>query len=145
MAQQQRQFIRHPLTIPIEARRVGTQAEAEALQAHAIGVGGLAFHCTGRLEPGAVVHVRISYVDPAFETDARVVWCRAAGNDSELGVEFLNADDAYKARMVEQVCHIESYRQRVLATEGRRLTTQEAAIEWIRDFAVGFPDPGTQN
>lgn len=127
--------------MPIEASRLGPQADAQALQAHCIGIGGLAFRCAGGLEPGAVVHLRISCVDPKFETEARVVWCRDNGSDSELGVEFLNPDDAYKARMVEQVCHIENYRQHILSSEGRTLTPEEAAIEWVGGFAAGFPNP----
>jgi hypothetical protein len=31
----------------------------------------------------------------------------------ELGVEFLHQDDAFKARMVEQVCFIENYKKAV--------------------------------
>ena len=63
-----RQFIRHPVTIPIKASRVGQQADEQAL-AHCIGMGGLAFRCASRLEPGAVVHLRIPYIDPAFNTE----------------------------------------------------------------------------
>jgi len=114
------------------------------MQAFSIGMGGLAFRCKNRLELGVVVHLRIPYVDPEFETDARVVWCRDNGTDSELGVEFLNADDAYKARMVEQVCHIEDYRQQILTTEGRDLTPEEAAVEWICRYASEFPNPGLE-
>ena len=33
-------------------------------------------------------------VDPEFESDARVVWCRDCGADAELGVEFLNTEEA---------------------------------------------------
>jgi len=139
-----RQYIRHPVTIPIEVSRVEQQADEQVLQDHCIGIGGLAFRCASRLEPGAVVHLRIPYVDPEFETDARVVWCGGNGKGSELGVEFLNSDDAYKTRMVEQVCHIEDYRQHILSTQGRKLTPEEAALEWISDFATDFPNPGSE-
>ena len=139
-----RQFIRHPVNIPIKASRVGLQHSEQALEAHSIGVGGLAFRCDGTLELGTVVHLRIPNVDPEFEADAKVVWCTCDGKHSELGVEFLASGDAYKARMVEQVCHIENYRQQVLNAEGRSLSPEEAAAEWVGKFAASFPNPGSE-
>jgi hypothetical protein len=44
--------------------------------------------------------------------------------------------------MVEQVCHIETYRRTVAGTEGRELSAEQAALEWIAKFAASFPDPG---
>ena len=141
---QNRQFIRHPVDVPIKASRAGREHLEQSLEAHSIGVGGLAFRCDGRLEPGSMVHLRIPCVEPAFEADAKVVWCSGKGNRTEIGVEFLNAGDAYQARMVEQVCHIENYRQHVLKSEGRMLSLEQAAVEWISKFAAGFPDPGAE-
>lgn len=137
-----RQFIRHPFSIPIEACQIGQRATTSTLPAFSIGMGGLAFRSSTRLELGAMVHLRIPYVDPEFESDARVVWCKDNGAGAEMGVEFVNPDDAYKARMVEQVCHIEDYRLKVLRKEGRELTPEEAALEWIDTFAADFPNPG---
>jgi hypothetical protein len=42
--------------------------------------------------------------------------------------------------MVEQVCHIEHYRNEVLALEGRRLSTKQAAEEWIKKYSASFPN-----
>jgi hypothetical protein len=43
--------------------------------------------------------------------------------------------------MIEQICHIESYRRDVAQQEGRQLTTEEAAVEWISRYASSFPNP----
>ena len=43
--------------------------------------------------------------------------------------------------MVEQVCNIENYRRDVEQREGRKLTTEEAAKEWIKRDASSFPNP----
>jgi hypothetical protein len=43
-------------------------------------------------------------------------------------------------RMLEQVCHIESYRKQVRVNEGRELNDEEAALEWISRNAAGFPN-----
>jgi hypothetical protein len=44
--------------------------------------------------------------------------------------------------MVEQICHIEDYRQSVCRVEGRQLSAEEAAVEWIAQYAAQFPDIG---
>ena len=38
-----------------------------------------------------------------------------------------------------QLCHIEHYKQMVLRTQGRSLSGQQAALEWISKFAEQFP------
>jgi hypothetical protein len=68
-----------------------------------VGLGGLAFRSHSAFRPAHVVKVRIAHVRPAFETTARVAWCRASEGEYELGLAFIEPDDAYRARMVEQV------------------------------------------
>ncbi|HSH73432.1 MAG TPA: PilZ domain-containing protein [Methylophilaceae bacterium] len=134
-----RQFIRHPLSIPIEISNADIRS---SLDTHSLGIGGLAFRGNQKLDPGSIIHIKIPLLNPEFETDARVVWCRDdIKKGAELGVEFLNSDDAYHARMVEQVCHIENYKREVLENEGRKLSSEQAALEWINKFAANFPNP----
>jgi hypothetical protein len=136
-----RQFIRHPADVPIEVS-AGDPSDRAAHQASNVSLGGLAFRAARELAPGQVVEVRIHCVRPVFETRARVVWCRERDGGFDLGVQFLTAEDAFRARMVEQVCHIETYRKTVQETEGRLLTGKEAAMEWIARYAAEFPEPG---
>ena len=136
-----RQFIRHPANIPIEVS-TGDPAAHATPRMFNVSLGGLAFQSDRAFVPEAIVTVRIPFVRPAFETRGRVVWCSAAARGFELGVQFLDPDDAFRARMVEQVCHIENYRKRIDETEGRVLTAEEAAAEWVGKYAAGFPDPG---
>jgi hypothetical protein len=136
-----RQFIRHPADIPIEVS-AGDQLAHATRHVYNVSLGGLAFQSDCELEPGIVVEVRIPFVRPMFETRARVVWCRAREGGFELGVQFLDPEDAFRARMVEQVCYIETYKNVVFQTEGRILTTEEAAMEWIGKYASQFPELG---
>lgn len=129
-----RQYMRHPIGIPIEV-----SPDANTSKTTSVGTGGLAFRTDRGFEPGALVHVRIPLVSPAFDSEARVVWCRASGPAFELGVEFLDADDAFSARMVEQLAQIENYRHAVRRSEGRDLSAEEAAREWIAKYADVFP------
>ena len=138
-----RQYIRHPVDVPIEIR-TGPAATSTELHSQDISLGGLALHAAQAVEPGELIEVRIPYVQPAFAARARVAWCRPArmGVGHELGVSFLDAEDAFLARMVEQVCYIEDYRKSVEREEGRHLSPEEAAGEWIAKFAAQFPGAG---
>jgi len=133
-----RQFIRHPAAIPIEVGSADHLADAEP---HVVNVshGGLAFESDVELTPGLVVEVRIPSMFPMFTTLGRVVWCKANDKGYQLGVAFLDQDDAFRTRMVEQICHIENYRNNASAVEGRQLSVEEAAAEWIDRFAAHFP------
>jgi hypothetical protein len=139
--QETRAFIRHPSDIPIE---IGAQSAAEAARRRLnnVSLGGLACEYAVPLELGALVKIRIPVTRPAFETKGKVVWCHRRQGHFDVGVQFTEGDDAYKARMVEQICHIEHYRNEVRDREGRTLDGETAALEWIRKFAAKFPDPG---
>lgn len=136
-----RHFMRHPADIPIEVSAGDLSARGPCHTSN-LGLGGLAFHSAREIDPGSIVALCIPVVRPAFSTNARVVWCRTGESGYELGVEFLDPEDAFRARMVEQVCHIEEYRHAVQRDEGRLITAEEAAMEWIEKHAAQFPATG---
>ena len=133
-----REYIRHTADVPIQVRAV-PGAEAAMQKALNVSHGGLAFVTETCPLPGDTIEVTIPDVDPPFQANARVAWCRPEEAAFLVGVQFLDASDAFRARMVEQVCTIERYRQEVREQEGRELTMQEAAAEWIRKYAGRFP------
>lgn len=136
--QNPRKFIRHTADVPIEVRTVeGGAAMAQGLN---VSHGGLAFVSELCPDPEATIEITIPDVDPPFQAHARVAWCRPEADGFLVGVQFLDATDAFRARMVEQVCTIERYREEVREQEGRELSTQEAAAEWIGKFAGRFPE-----
>ncbi|HEX2208710.1 MAG TPA: PilZ domain-containing protein [Longimicrobium sp.] len=132
-----REFIRHTADVPIQVRTVeGEEAAGQGLN---VSHGGLAFISALCPAQGTTIEIAIPNVDPPFQAHARVAWCRPEASAFLVGVEFLDASDAFRARMVEQVCTIERYRQQVREREGRQLTAQEAATEWIGKYAGRFP------
>ena len=137
----QREFLRHTVRVPLEVHRV---TDSSPLREQSVNVshGGLAFLSSACPGVGDVLRLRIPVVEPVFEADARVAWCTSEDGKFLVGVEFLDSDDAFRSRMVQQVCSIENYRQEVQEREGRSLTTQEAASEWITKYAGRFPDSG---
>ena len=136
-----RQFIRHPSAVPIEVQSA-PQNGYKGRSVKNVSFGGLAFLSDAAIEPETIVALRFPYLKPAFEVPkARVAWCRNEGSQYAVGVQFVNVEEAFRVRMVEQICHIESYRREVAQREGRDLTSEEAALEWINQFASSFPNP----
>lgn len=133
-----RRYIRHPARIPIEFA-ANLDDPPSGVHAHNIGECGLAFHTDRKFTPGTRINLRIPVVDPPFETVAKVVWCHPRDDGFETGVEFSRSEQAYAARMCEQVCFIENYRNEVKANEGRELTPEQAAAEWVSKYAAQIP------
>lgn len=135
-----RTYIRHPADIPIEVQPSRAD-HASSVRLQNISYGGLAFHSEQAFSAGSRIIIRISTVKPEFEAQARVSWCKSEEGGYAIGLEFVNQEDVYKARMVEQVCHIQHYRNAVLKEQGRELGHDEAAREWVRKYAASFPNP----
>jgi hypothetical protein len=134
-----RAYIRHPTRMPIEFSPVEA-ASAKRCEAKDVAMGGLSFHSEDRIETGTVLTMRITLVQPVFEAVGKVVWCRRRpARGFHVGVRFLDPEAAGRIRMVEQICHIEDYRKLVAETEGRSLSSNDAAREWIERYAADFP------
>lgn len=132
-----RQFLRHTIHVPLVIEAVASTPVTE--KGVNVSFGGLAFESAACREIGDTLRLRIPTVQPPFEAAARVAWCRPEGSAFLIGVEFLDSTAAFQSRMVQQVCSIENYRREVEA-EGRKLSTDEAATEWIARYAGRFPD-----
>jgi hypothetical protein len=135
-----REFLRHTANVPLEVEHTGAAPNRE--EGVNIGRGGLAFLSSVCPATGDTLRLRIPTVEPVFEAAARVVWCRPENDRFLVGVQFLDAAAAFRSRMVQQVCSIEKYRRDVQREEGRSLTTEEAATEWISRYAGRFPRSG---
>jgi len=134
-----RRLIRHPTGIPIEISLENQTNKREPLRN--VSRGGLCFIYPQAAPVGSHIIVRIALTSPPFEARCQVTWCQADGNAWQVGVEFIDQDDLFRARMVEQICHIEQYRRTVRVSEGRAMSSQEAALEWIERYADAFPFP----
>lgn len=136
MSAMSRRYIRHPSDIPIEVS--ATQLNPCPGTLHDMSRGGLAFKSESPLRPGHVVHIRIPNTRPPFDVQAQVVWCRQRAKGYDVGVQFSTPADRFRVRMIEQVCHIEHYRQEA-RRQGRELSAEDAAREWIERYASNFP------
>lgn len=136
-----REFIRHPVEFPLEVEWLGGRPPRSERSLN-VSPGGLAFVSLSCPQVGDLLKLRIPTVEPPFEAAARVAWCRPENGTFLVGVRFVDADAAFRSRMVQQVCAIEKYRQEVAREEGRAMTTGEAAAEWIERYADVFPGAG---
>jgi Tfp pilus assembly protein PilZ len=133
-----RNFIRHPADIPIKIiKHESGDCDRQPLQD--ISIGGLRCRLNEPLAIGDEIKIIIDLVKPVLEISGRVVWCRAADTAYELGIEYQGEEDVYRLRMVEQICHIEHYRKEIQIREGRNISSEQAASEWINKFADEFP------
>jgi len=134
-----REYIRHPSSIPLEVK-IANLPDAQNEYLNNVSLGGLSFHSKLELVIGARVTIRIPLLQDTIEVSGRVVWCNRLDEGYEVGVSFPDKEDAFRTRMVEQICHIEQYRNEVLEREHRHLTSEQAAIEWIKKYAAAFPE-----
>lgn len=136
-----RQYIRHPSSMPIEFFVSNTirHAHHHHEKLTDVSTGGLSFYSADKIDPGNMVHVKINVKPPPFDADGTVIWCKKTDDGYRIGLRFSDEDVAYSLRMIEQVCHIEHYRGEVLRNEGRKLSSEEAATEWIKKYAASFP------
>lgn len=133
-----RQYIRHPVDIPLEYVITGESFEKRDF-AKNISIGGICFQTEEKLSSGLILVVTIPSIDEKFEGIGRVVWCLERHDRFEVGIEFVDEEDAYRARLIEQICYIKKYQKDILEQEGRELSDEAAAEEWTRIFAKNFP------
>ncbi len=132
-----RRYIRHPTNIPIELLADGKSGGEPRLKD--VGPGGLCVRTGSPVLPGSRVRVRIPVQRPPFEAEGVVAWCRGIAQGFEVGVRFSGDAVAFALRMVEQICHIEQYRADMRRHQGRVLSSEQAAEEWIGRHASAFP------
>ncbi len=137
MSDERRAFVRHPASAPIQVFPQQQRLEQSAI--NDISNGGLAFRSNVCLDEGETLKIRIPHVDPPFEAVCVVRWRRQLEGDHrfEIGVMFLDEQARFRARMVEQICHILQFQQQQ-AEIGRIMDFETAARLWISEHAAGF-------
>lgn len=133
-----RSYIRHPSDIPLEYKLQSVGAGA-TLNLNNVSYGGVSFNSDNAIKEGSIIELKILFVQPEFVSKCQVTWCQMEEEHFVIGAMFLEQNDVYKARMVEQICHIEHYKNEVKRCEGRVMSGEQAANEWISKFASKFP------
>lgn len=134
-----RHFVRHPTDVPINIQVATLQAQSESdCCMTTVSQGGLSCEVVHRVKVGCKVDVAIPSVSPPYNGSGEVMWCRCKGDHFEIGICFTNKEEAFKSRMVQQLCQIEHYKNQIFEKEGRIIDGELAAREWIEKYAADF-------
>jgi len=131
---------RHQAHIPVEIELENGGGIVSHASIASISAGGLMFRAGGEITRGTSLKVTLADSWPCYVTRGQCVWCRCIGDLYEVGVAFHHPNESFKARMLAQFGQIEDYRQRVELNEGRQLSRDEAAQEWIGLYAELFDE-----
>jgi hypothetical protein len=128
-------FIRHPDEIPLDLQVV----ELPVTPAESTMPLGLVCKSPAMLACGQLVSISATELINDLDITGQIEWCCAHDDHYELRILFSTDEYAQRMRMFEQVCHIHSYRRWVRNQQGRTLSDDEAALEWIAKYAALFP------
>lgn len=134
-----RRHVRHVTGIPVEVKieyQQNYQASDDTITN--ISLGGLCFIANDRLDIHEAIQVRFPVLDENTSIDGKVVWCNKTERGYEVGLEFNDAEEVERLKMIEQICQIENFRKNVEQQHGRKLSSEEAAREWISRYAGDF-------
>jgi len=134
-----RRHIRQVTGIPIEVNLEYHQNHRAAEDTITnVSLGGLCFIASDRLEVHEAIQVRIPLLDKQASIDARVAWCNKTERGYEVGLEFNDPEEVERLKMIEQICQIEDFRKQLERQQGRNLSSEQAAREWIGRYAGEF-------
>ncbi len=100
-------FIRHPQQFPLEYRRTRAWRWSAREQQTPNGDLGLSFVSPKRIRTGTTMELSIPLRGVVQKFQGTVVMVREIADGFEIGLWLASADDASRARLVEQICHLE--------------------------------------
>ncbi len=136
-------FIRHPAELPIQFRHC--QVTSRTPQHLDSTTCGLCFLSDSHVTKGAILEVSIPIRDWTYRFIGRVIKTCRLDAAHKLWICFGSQADAFQARMAEQICQIEVYRNTVRKREGRTISSELAAREWVAKYAACFPAGCAEN
>ena len=101
---------------------------------------GLLFQSNQYLKPGTTIEAEIFSHDRSEKVRGKVVMVRDRGDHFEIGLWLRHLEDASRARIMEQACHIEAYIKEKKFRDGPYILNRDgAAQEWINKNAAAVP------
>lgn len=132
-------FIYHPAGFPLECKRVWFNNNNGPDETECSDIG-LIFESEKYIKPGITIEITIPLRHEMEKFRGKVVLVRHNGDFFEIGLWLQRRSDASRARIVEQICHIETYLKEKKYREGPyNLNPEQAAREWINKHAGSVP------
>lgn len=131
-------FIRHPEQIAIEL----TPSHSCSYEHSAPSAPALGLICSSPTPFTKGSALNVNFPEAPFTRHAitgTVLKCTPQHQHYELAIEFNSADSTMHLRMVEQQAYISLYQQHIAHYQGRILSEDAAALEWIERYAAWFP------
>ena len=122
-----------------EMELVLTQANQTAelrLAPHSIQDGRLSFFSYIAFDNNDMGFLAVHFFGRSFDVNVSILSCKNVNVQFYLELE-ITAEIALKARILLQLAEIVHYRKKMLS-QGRDLSVDEAAGEWIAKYAAGF-------
>lgn len=103
-----------------------------------ISLGGLALAAEDPIDINESIKVRCPILNNDAQLSGKVIWCEKSRHGYEIGLEFDDPAQIERMRIIDQIIDIEKFRNQVAKQEGRRLSSEQAAREWISQYTGIF-------
>ena len=132
-------FIHHPTGFPLECKRLWFQSRKHETEQERGDIG-LIFDSEKYIRPGVTIEITIPLRNEIAKFRGQVVLVRHDGENFKIGIWLKHREDASRARIVEQICHIETYLKDKKFRDGPyTLNRERVAEEWISKYASTVP------
>ena len=139
-----RHFIRHPLCLPLSYKVIekSLKKDQKDIRSQTVNVslGGLLFTSKHPVHPESKISIKMPFENKVFNVRAQVVRCiqNSETRFYDIAVSFLKTQEAFKAKMIEQIYLIANYRDMLKLQSGKEVSLEEASREWIKRYAARF-------
>ncbi len=103
-----------------------------------VSFGGMSFIANDRFQINQKIRVKFPILNSRAALTCKVIWCNKSKRGYEVGLEFDDAEEVERLKMIDQISDIENYRKRMESIEGRPMNSEQAAREWIKQYAGEF-------
>jgi hypothetical protein len=141
MMEERRRFVRHPIGIPLTFKVLDNDRYSLS-QTTDLSDFGISFLTDEKISDGQVIEIHLNSTKTHLHAKAIVRWqiFSKEENKYRVGVMFIDRQDGFRAKMIEQICHIDMYRSRKMHEEKREIPYNEAAFEWINHYGKSFSE-----
>jgi len=135
-------FIHHPSAFPLSYKKLWFNFNKEKNH-HSEGEQtiGLCFRSEKYVKPGTKIEISIPLRGEVQTFRGKIVLVRNMNDHFEIGI-WLTHEDVHRARVVEQICHIETYLRTKRHQDGPFINDERIAEEWVSKYAAAFPSAG---
>jgi len=139
-----RNFIRHPVYLPLSYNIVEKSLKKNSKSIRAkttnVSLGGLLFPSKRPVGPKSRIVIKMPFENKVFNVKAQVVRCIQNSETKlyDIAVNFSKAQEAFKAKMIEQIYQIAGYREMLRVQSGKDISMEEASRRWVDLYSARF-------